>query len=276
VAVDGKSARGSRTDTRPAAPLLAALTGTGRVLSPLRVPDKTTEVTGFAKLPAPFDLSGCVVTAGAGAVSAASSASVTGSVTKTRFPHAACDHPATKAARAKCRKERLVAVTPTKEKDPGRAAAPAKAAAATPSLETPAEAASTSDSSAARTRACESVSAERESRQQRAPRPIGVGESRGSRLGWLLLVGVRRDALASALCDAQGVGQALGETLGEEQSLVGRRLFPGAEHGAGQFQHFSRRAELIGLDVVGERRQERPAAVRHQVRGFALRTVPGQ
>jgi predicted transposase YbfD/YdcC len=65
VAVDGKSARGSRTGIRPAAHLLAALTGTGRVLSQLRVPDKTTEVTGFAKLLAPFDLSGCVVTADA-------------------------------------------------------------------------------------------------------------------------------------------------------------------------------------------------------------------
>lgn len=50
VAVDGKSARGSRADPRPAAHLLAALTGTGRVLSQLRIPDKTTKVTGFAHL----------------------------------------------------------------------------------------------------------------------------------------------------------------------------------------------------------------------------------
>ncbi|MFE2646069.1 hypothetical protein ACFXDO_26390 [Streptomyces nigra] len=57
-------------------------------------------------------------------------------MTKTRFSHAACEHPSTKAARAKCRKEmraaatgevastpKPVAVTPTKKKDPRKVAA---------------------------------------------------------------------------------------------------------------------------------------------------------
>ncbi|MBW1600399.1 hypothetical protein [Streptomyces sp. JJ38] len=63
-------------------------------------------------------------------------------MTKTRFSHAQCEHPSTKAARAKCRKEmrgeavaasapKPVAVTPAK-KDPRKAAKPA-------SVETPAE-----------------------------------------------------------------------------------------------------------------------------------------
>lgn len=67
---------------------------------------------------------------------------------KTRFSHAACDHASTKAARAKCRKEmrgeavaavtpKPVAVTPTKKKDPRKAAAPVVA------VETPAEGVST-------------------------------------------------------------------------------------------------------------------------------------
>ncbi|MET9325010.1 hypothetical protein ABZX75_33455 [Streptomyces sp. NPDC003038] len=37
----------------------------GRTVSQLRVPDKTTEVTGFTRLLAPFDLPGVVVTADA-------------------------------------------------------------------------------------------------------------------------------------------------------------------------------------------------------------------
>ncbi|WP_323187970.1 transposase family protein [Streptomyces sp. NBC_01264] len=40
VAVDGKSARGSRTDVAPAAHLLSAVTATGRTVSQLRVPNK--------------------------------------------------------------------------------------------------------------------------------------------------------------------------------------------------------------------------------------------
>lgn len=62
VAVDGKSARGSRTDTAPAAHLLAAFTEGGQVVSQLRVPGKTNEITGFAALLAPYDLTGVVVT----------------------------------------------------------------------------------------------------------------------------------------------------------------------------------------------------------------------
>ncbi|GGX58161.1 ISAs1 family transposase [Streptomyces noursei] len=65
VAVDGKTARGSRTGTHPAAHLLSAVLDGGRTVSQLRVPDKTTEVTGFTKLLAPFDLTGVVVTADA-------------------------------------------------------------------------------------------------------------------------------------------------------------------------------------------------------------------
>ncbi|MFD7079079.1 ISAs1 family transposase [Streptomyces sp. NPDC059918] len=65
VAVDGKSARGSRTDTAPAAHLLSAVTAAGRTVSQLRVPDRTNEITGFTALLAPFDPAGAVVTADA-------------------------------------------------------------------------------------------------------------------------------------------------------------------------------------------------------------------
>ncbi|GAA3084196.1 hypothetical protein GCM10020000_83120 [Streptomyces olivoverticillatus] len=65
VAVDGKSARGSRNGHVPSAHLLAAMTGDGQTISQLRVPDKTNEITGFARLLAPFDLTGIVVTADA-------------------------------------------------------------------------------------------------------------------------------------------------------------------------------------------------------------------
>ncbi|MEU9002207.1 ISAs1 family transposase [Streptomyces sp. NPDC048551] len=65
VAVDGKSARGSRTDTAPAAHLLSAVTADGRIVSQLRIPDKTNEVTAFTALLEPFDLAGTVVTADA-------------------------------------------------------------------------------------------------------------------------------------------------------------------------------------------------------------------
>ncbi|MET9324845.1 transposase [Streptomyces sp. NPDC003038] len=49
----------------PAAHLLSAVTGAGRTVTQLRVPDKTNEITGFARLLAPFDLAGTVVTADA-------------------------------------------------------------------------------------------------------------------------------------------------------------------------------------------------------------------
>jgi predicted transposase YbfD/YdcC len=65
LAVDGKSARGSRHGTTPAAHLLAAMTGTGQTVTQLRVPDKTNEITCFADLLAPFDLTGVTVTADA-------------------------------------------------------------------------------------------------------------------------------------------------------------------------------------------------------------------
>ncbi|GAX49711.1 hypothetical protein [Streptomyces olivochromogenes] len=58
LAVDGKSARGSRHDDTPAAHLLAAMTGDGLTVTQLRVPDKTNEITCFAGLLAPFDLTG--------------------------------------------------------------------------------------------------------------------------------------------------------------------------------------------------------------------------
>jgi len=63
--VDGKSARGSRTADSPAAHLLAAMTGAGQMATQLRVPDKTTEISCFAALLAPYDLTGVTVTADA-------------------------------------------------------------------------------------------------------------------------------------------------------------------------------------------------------------------
>ncbi|GAA1305532.1 ISAs1 family transposase [Streptomyces sanglieri] len=65
LAVDGKSARGSRHGDTPAAHLLAAITGDGLTVTQLRVPDKTNEITCFADLLAPYDLTGVTVTADA-------------------------------------------------------------------------------------------------------------------------------------------------------------------------------------------------------------------
>jgi predicted transposase YbfD/YdcC len=65
LAVDGKSARGSRSGDSPAAHLLAAMTGAGTAVTQLRVPDKTNEITCFAALLEPYDLSGVTVTADA-------------------------------------------------------------------------------------------------------------------------------------------------------------------------------------------------------------------
>ncbi|MDH2394087.1 hypothetical protein QCN29_36200 [Streptomyces sp. HNM0663] len=75
-------------------------------------------------------------------------------MTKTRFSHAQCEHPSTKAARAKCRKEmrgeavasaastpKPVAVTPTKKKDPRKAATAVPAKVETPADETTPESA---------------------------------------------------------------------------------------------------------------------------------------
>ncbi|MEU5348355.1 ISAs1 family transposase [Streptomyces sp. NPDC020766] len=65
LAVDGKSARGSRHGEIPAAHLLAAVTGAGLTVTQLRVPDKTNEITCFDALLAPYDLTGVTVTADA-------------------------------------------------------------------------------------------------------------------------------------------------------------------------------------------------------------------
>ncbi|MFD8706408.1 ISAs1 family transposase [Kitasatospora sp. NPDC059648] len=65
IAVDGKASRGSRHGTSPAAHLLAAMTGDGRAVTQLRVPDKTNEITCFAALLEPYNLSGVTVTADA-------------------------------------------------------------------------------------------------------------------------------------------------------------------------------------------------------------------
>ena len=65
IAVDGKAARGSRHDGTPAAHLLAAMTNDGQVVTQLRVPDKTNEITRFADLLRPYDLTDTVITADA-------------------------------------------------------------------------------------------------------------------------------------------------------------------------------------------------------------------
>lgn len=65
LAVDGKSARGSRHGEIPAAHLLAAVTGAGLTVTQLRVPRKTNEITCFEALLAPYDLAGVTVTADA-------------------------------------------------------------------------------------------------------------------------------------------------------------------------------------------------------------------
>ncbi|MFI1184499.1 ISAs1 family transposase [Streptomyces sp. NPDC020799] len=65
VAADGKSVRGSRDGDTPAAHLLAAMTDDGRTVTQLRVPGKTNEITCFAALLKPSDLTGVVVTADA-------------------------------------------------------------------------------------------------------------------------------------------------------------------------------------------------------------------
>lgn len=65
LAVDGKTARGSRHGTSPAAHFLAATTGGGRTVTQLRVPGKTNEITCFTALLAPYDLTGITVTADA-------------------------------------------------------------------------------------------------------------------------------------------------------------------------------------------------------------------
>ncbi|MGX1477857.1 UNVERIFIED_CONTAM: hypothetical protein RKD50_006665 [Streptomyces canus] len=55
-AVDGKSARGSCHGDIPAAHLLAAVTGTGLIVTQLRVPDKTNEYPCSSALLVPCSL----------------------------------------------------------------------------------------------------------------------------------------------------------------------------------------------------------------------------
>jgi hypothetical protein len=56
LAIDGKTARGSRLGATPVAHLPAATTGTGMSVTQLRVPEKTNEITCFAALLDPYDL----------------------------------------------------------------------------------------------------------------------------------------------------------------------------------------------------------------------------
>ncbi|MFD7836111.1 ISAs1 family transposase [Streptomyces sp. NPDC059761] len=65
VAVDGKTACGSRHGTSPAAHLLAAMTGDGRTVTQLQVPGRTNEIICFTALLEPYDLTGVTVTADA-------------------------------------------------------------------------------------------------------------------------------------------------------------------------------------------------------------------
>lgn len=65
LAVDGKTARGSRTGDSPAAHLLAAITNPGQTVTQVRVPDKINEIACFAALLQPYDLTGVTVTADA-------------------------------------------------------------------------------------------------------------------------------------------------------------------------------------------------------------------
>ncbi|MFC5144721.1 hypothetical protein [Streptomyces aureoversilis] len=62
--MDGKSARGSRNGHLPSAHLPAAITGDRQTISQLRVPGKTNEITGFARLLASFDLTGSTLALG--------------------------------------------------------------------------------------------------------------------------------------------------------------------------------------------------------------------
>ncbi|WP_338686574.1 ISAs1 family transposase [Streptomyces acidiscabies] len=65
IAVDGKAVRGSRTGTRTAVTLLAAMAHTGEVLAQRQVADKSNEIPAFRPLPADTDLTDTVITADA-------------------------------------------------------------------------------------------------------------------------------------------------------------------------------------------------------------------
>lgn len=65
VAVDGKTARGARTDDTKAPHLLAAITHGGVVLAQRQTADKSNEITAFIPLLTPLDLTGLVITSDA-------------------------------------------------------------------------------------------------------------------------------------------------------------------------------------------------------------------
>ncbi|MEU5632296.1 ISAs1 family transposase [Streptomyces rishiriensis] len=65
IAVDGKTVRGSRTQTAAATALLAAMAHSGEVLAQRRVADKSNEIPAFAPLLESIDLAQAVITADA-------------------------------------------------------------------------------------------------------------------------------------------------------------------------------------------------------------------
>jgi len=65
VAVDGKTARGARTEDGKAPHLLAALTHRGVVLAQRQIAEKSNEITAFIPLLQPLDLTGFVITSDA-------------------------------------------------------------------------------------------------------------------------------------------------------------------------------------------------------------------
>lgn len=65
LAVDGKSARGSRTRTRTAAHLLAVIDQDDQVIAQTRIPDKTNEVPCLREVLSPLDIEGAWVSADA-------------------------------------------------------------------------------------------------------------------------------------------------------------------------------------------------------------------
>jgi predicted transposase YbfD/YdcC len=65
MAVDGKTARGARTDDTKAPHLLAAITHGGVVLAQRQTANKSNEITAFIPLLTPLDLTGLVITSDA-------------------------------------------------------------------------------------------------------------------------------------------------------------------------------------------------------------------
>ncbi|MFF0206346.1 ISAs1 family transposase [Streptomyces sp. NPDC005017] len=65
IAVDGKTLRGSRSSTRAATALIAAMTHSGQVLAQRQIDRKSNEIPAFAPLLDGIDLTGAVITADA-------------------------------------------------------------------------------------------------------------------------------------------------------------------------------------------------------------------